>query len=228
MSQALPYEQLIAEKLEQLPPLPEMADAIWARIEKQLDDELPTDDTSPDSGPSGPITGSGGMSSLGRLGLLAIGAIILIYWLNYRKADLFSPLGSPQEQLEKPASPPNKVESPGNKGAAGAEVPAGTPGASVHSNVPIVPGVSDSLSTNAPPPQVPGDSLQVVSPEPLQPGNVEGINNIGSQQVEVKETPINAGKLPDSSKLRKKPTGIKGIGPEDYKIVPQKKDSSGN
>ena len=34
MSQATPYEQLIAAKLEQLPPLPEMADAIWLRIEK--------------------------------------------------------------------------------------------------------------------------------------------------------------------------------------------------
>jgi hypothetical protein len=43
MSASFPYEQLIARKLEELPLLPEMADAIWARITAELDAD-PGDD----------------------------------------------------------------------------------------------------------------------------------------------------------------------------------------
>ncbi|ULQ56717.1 hypothetical protein KJS94_00725 [Flavihumibacter rivuli] len=227
MSQALPYEQLIAEKLEQLPPLPEMADAIWARIEKQLDDEMPTDDTLPDNGPSGPISGSGGLSSLGRLGLLAIGAIILIYWLNYRKADLFSPWVNPQEQLDKPVAPENKAVSPGVKDAPGTTAPTGNPGPTVNPSLPVAPGRSDSVATPDSSLQVSGDSQEALSTEPVLPGNVDDSKKPEIQQGDVKEAPLNPGRIPDSSRIRKKPAGIKGIGPEDYKIVPQKKDSSG-
>lgn len=42
MNQLTTYEQLVAEKLQQLP-VPDMADAIWARIEQQLDVEMPVD-----------------------------------------------------------------------------------------------------------------------------------------------------------------------------------------
>lgn len=42
MNHLTTYEQLVAEKLQQLP-VPDMADAIWARIEQQLDVEMPVD-----------------------------------------------------------------------------------------------------------------------------------------------------------------------------------------
>lgn len=48
MNQLTTYEQLIADKLQQLP-VPDMADAIWARIEQRLDVEMPED-------PSGPFS----------------------------------------------------------------------------------------------------------------------------------------------------------------------------
>lgn len=42
MNHLTTYEQLVADKLQQLP-VPDMADAIWARIERQLDVEMPVD-----------------------------------------------------------------------------------------------------------------------------------------------------------------------------------------
>jgi hypothetical protein len=49
-----PYEVTIAQKLQQIP-VPDMADAIWVRVERQLDIDMPTDDGSqaPPSSPPG-------------------------------------------------------------------------------------------------------------------------------------------------------------------------------
>lgn len=49
MNQLTTYEQLIADKLQQLP-VPDMADAIWASIEQRLDVEMPEDPSGPSSG----------------------------------------------------------------------------------------------------------------------------------------------------------------------------------
>ena len=43
MNERKAYEQTIKGKLEAIP-LPDMEDAIWARIETQLDIDMPTDD----------------------------------------------------------------------------------------------------------------------------------------------------------------------------------------
>ena len=43
MDERLKYEQLIGEKLHNLP-IPDMQDTIWARVKAQLDIDLPTDD----------------------------------------------------------------------------------------------------------------------------------------------------------------------------------------
>ena len=53
MNQKKAYEQTIAVKLEAIP-LPDMADAIWARIENQLDIDMPTDDGGGNSTPDAP------------------------------------------------------------------------------------------------------------------------------------------------------------------------------
>lgn len=50
MNNRTTYEQLIADKLQQLP-IPDMADAIWARIEQQLNVEMPVDDQGPNNTP---------------------------------------------------------------------------------------------------------------------------------------------------------------------------------
>lgn len=53
MNQKKAYEQTIAVKLEAIP-LPDMADAIWARIENQLDIDMPTDEGGGNSTPDAP------------------------------------------------------------------------------------------------------------------------------------------------------------------------------
>jgi len=53
MDQRHTYEQTITSKLDILP-LPDMADAIWSRIEQQLDTDMPTDDGSNGPAPSSP------------------------------------------------------------------------------------------------------------------------------------------------------------------------------
>jgi hypothetical protein len=64
MNQKTPYELQIADKLQQLL-LPDLQDAIWARIERTLDIDMPTDDDGgggdggPGSGPGVPWWGSG-------------------------------------------------------------------------------------------------------------------------------------------------------------------------
>jgi hypothetical protein len=66
MEQRAAYEITIAGKLDHLP-VPDMADAIWARIERQLDIDLPTNDGGngpAPSKPSGPGAMGWGLSAL--------------------------------------------------------------------------------------------------------------------------------------------------------------------
>lgn len=65
MNQKTPYELQIADKLQQLP-LPDLQDAIWARIERTLDIDMPTDDDGgggDDGAPDTPWWGSGGVGA---------------------------------------------------------------------------------------------------------------------------------------------------------------------
>ncbi|HEX8331327.1 MAG TPA: hypothetical protein VF622_01825 [Segetibacter sp.] len=96
MDQRLSYEQLIAGKLQSIP-VPDMADAIWARVEAQLDIDLPTDDSgsAPQSPPSGPgIIGWG----------LSVFVVVLLFLL-YKNNSKTSPLqnsGTTNQQIIKP------------------------------------------------------------------------------------------------------------------------------
>ena len=60
------YEQLIGEKLEQIP-LPDLVESIWARIETELDSDAPDDTHGPDAGPRGGIFGKGLFVLIGAL-----------------------------------------------------------------------------------------------------------------------------------------------------------------
>lgn len=96
MNNPATYELIIAQKLQELP-VPDMADAIWARIEQQLDLDLPTDEGGSPA-PSSPINGWIGGSILG-LFLLAL--ILVIY---PKKQE--SPIPSESNTL-----PTNRIES---------------------------------------------------------------------------------------------------------------------
>ncbi|HEX2606857.1 MAG TPA: hypothetical protein VHK91_05735, partial [Flavisolibacter sp.] len=101
------YEQTITSKLEALP-VPDMADAIWARIEAQLDLDMPTDD-----GGGNPSSPSGG-GWAGKASLFAvIAAIVIVYFLRSRTEhpDTFDPApaavpGATRKLPGQPASGP--------------------------------------------------------------------------------------------------------------------------
>ncbi len=75
------YEVTITSKLEALP-IPDMADAIWTRIEAQLDIDLPTNDGGGNNPPSGPT----GFGWYGGAGLIVIAAAIITF-LSVKKDD---------------------------------------------------------------------------------------------------------------------------------------------
>ena len=79
MDQRLRYEQLIAGKLESLP-LPDMQDAIWARVKAQLDLDLPEDDGGGDApqSPSGPGIIGWGLS-------VVLVALITVFFISKNK-----------------------------------------------------------------------------------------------------------------------------------------------
>lgn len=89
MNEHLPYEVIIAQKLQDLPS-PDMADAIWTRIEKQLDIDMPTDDGG--NAPSSPT--SGGWIGGAAFGLF-VAALITIFLL-YRNEKSTTPQVQPQ------------------------------------------------------------------------------------------------------------------------------------
>ena len=77
--------QLIAAKLEQLP-VPDMADMIWARIEAQLDIDLPPNDGNPDPGPAPTPKPVGKRIALGTATVALIIAIFQMF--SNRKEDI--------------------------------------------------------------------------------------------------------------------------------------------
>ncbi len=83
MNEKPAYEQLITDKLNTLP-VPDMADAIWARIEAQLDIDLPGGDGGGNSpAPQAPGGGSGLPGSVGVFfGIVVLVIFFFIYKNN--------------------------------------------------------------------------------------------------------------------------------------------------
>jgi hypothetical protein len=197
------YELTITEKLEQLT-VPDMVDAIWARIETQLDIDMPTDDGPPEP-PTTPTTGPGKWISA--VFFIAVITILFSRFYNKQKNNEISidqpvvitpnmPLGNGPPQLNK--SPGNKSE--GKKVVnQNKDEPAFMPG-------------SDSIFRNNNEP----DNI-IVQPD----------DSIGTiQPITESELfpPVKSEPVIDTT--RKKPKGVKGITDADYRIIP-KKDGGG-
>jgi hypothetical protein len=205
MNQKATYELTITEKLEQLT-APDMVDAIWARIELQLDIDLPTDD-GPTNPPAAPT--SGPRKWINRGFIIAAVAIVLIYFFNNRKQAITS---NDQPTITAPVTTPNNNESPvrnNSPGTNNANTPQNNSSAPTTSST----GLPVDSSATVPvtfPVQLPPDSntVQTNAPQVVNPPLV----------IPQKNTP------PDSTK---KGRGVKGITDSDYRIVP-KKDSSKN
>lgn len=224
MSAPFPYEQLIASKLEQLPALPEMADVIWMRITAELDTDLPFDDDGfddPDDGNDpGTAPAGAGPATIDRgwyfLLLLAGVAFFLLSQFDHpAESTLPDPISEPVSvpPISTPAPVPTNAGSPtapdpeGNRIRKGGEkaLPLSIDSGS-HSPFPVSDKAPDSIV---------GSAINELT------GRSDN-----ARLDSVSTTPPITNR--DSIGGRKRPTGIKGINPDDYRVVPQKekKDSS--
>ncbi|QNA43423.1 hypothetical protein [Lacibacter sediminis] len=204
MNQKATYELTITEKLEQLT-APDMVDAIWARIEAQLDIDLPTDDgsTNPPPAPT-----NGPAKWINRGFIIAAVAIVLIYFFNNRKQNIPS---VNQPSITAPVTSPNKNDNPVRNNSPG------TNNTIAPVNNTTVPA---NTSTGLP---VDSNTLAPVTLPVQQPDSNKVITNAAPAFTPPVVTP-QKNNFPDSTK---KGRGVKGITDADYKIVP-KKDSSKN
>ncbi len=206
MNQKATYELTITEKLEQLS-APDMVDAIWARIEAQLDIDLPTDD-GPANPPAAPKTGPAKWISRGFV--IAAISIVLIYFFNNRKQTTtlndtptttapLTPAGN-ESPVRNNSPGSNNINSQKNNAGGGITTPSTT-----------LPADSNTITPLTGPVQLQQDSSTVNS------NNQPVIN---PQLITVPKI-----QPPDSTK---KSRGIKGITDNDYRIVPKKDSSRGN
>ena len=205
MNQKATYELTITEKLEQLT-APDMVDAIWARIEAQLDIDLPTDE-GPTNPPAAPT--SGPRKWINRGFIIAAVAIVFIYFFNNRKQTISS---NDQPTITTPVTTPNNNDNPVRNNSPG------TTNTQTQQN-------NTSAPTNAST-VLPVDSnatAPVTGPVLLQPDTAAVKTNTAPVFTPPVVTP-QKNNAPDSTK---KGRGVKGITDSDYKIVP-KKDSSKN
>jgi hypothetical protein len=204
MNQKATYELTITEKLDQLT-APDMVDAIWARIEAQLDIDLPTDDgsTNPPPAPT-----SGPAKWINRGFMIAAVAIVLIYFFNNRKQTTTS---NNQPTITTPVTTPNNNDNPVRNNSPGT-----TNTIAPVSNTTVPANSSTGLPVDS-------NSIAPVTLPVQQPDS----NKVTSNAAPVFTPPVVSSpktNVPDSTK---KGRGVKGITDADYKIVP-KKDSSGN
>lgn len=205
MNQKATYEITITEKLEQLT-APDMVNAIWARIEAQLDIDLPTDD-GPTNPPAAPT--SGPRKWMNRGFIIAAIAVVLIYLFNNRKQTITS---NDQPNITAPVATPNNNDDPVRNNSPGTN---STQTPTNNTSAPTTSSNGLPVDSNA--------TAPVTGPVQLQPDSTAVQTNAPPVITPPLITP-QKNTLPDSTK---KGRGVKGITDSDYKIVP-KKDSSKN
>jgi hypothetical protein len=214
LNQLLQYEQLLAEKIQQSP-VPDMADAIWANIELELDKDLPDD---PGNEPPSSSPGGGGAPGTSFYFYIVTSVVITALVLTFVW----------MQGNNKPAQPsvvPPARETPTNR----TPVIDSSSAPVVGNKRPIVPVISpriDSGNTSTR-----GTIINSAFTDSLlnQP-----IGRIETDSVTIKD---NAGlgapvtlaidsAMKQKETLLKKPKGVRGITDDDYKIRAEKKDST--
>lgn len=197
MNQKATYEITITEKLEQLT-VPDMVDAIWSRIETQLDIDLPSDE-GPSSTPSNPVMGGG--KWIAPVLIIAVSAFFATLLFTNKK----NPDPGRQDVNESPG-----IIVPDNTNTSNSTAPPNTiifPGVKrQRDSFANLASLSDSTIGNA--------GIQLPAPDSTQ---VTIIDNNPVFNAPLVNNP------PDSNK--KKGRGVKGITDDDYRVVPARKDS---
>lgn len=216
MNDRLSYESIIAARLEQLPPQPAMADAIWSRIIDELDKDLPNDGGIDSN--NGPGNGPG---SMGNAWWTGMGAIVLlvaaILYMAKRK--------SPVIRTVAPAKLDSAVIATPTTATAAPPVSKSPDTTAFYRNEQAAPGSETSNDD-----KVPADtaahletgSLPVIESTSLATPILEEANKSKTEEPGVSITSTH------DSAAAKKPRGVSGLSQRDYRIVPGKKDSARN
>lgn len=203
MNQPTTYEQLIAVKLQELS-APAKIDAIWARIEQQLDVEMPTDESgSTDTGAS---SHPGFFFPGNKFLYVFLAAVAGIYFLTRTDAiQNEAPVTNFQQPFEIIDSTDGLKNPPKNRDSEviftdKADMPVNDPGTPNDSIMtPIEQPVSEDIVTKEPEPSIPSPVSTAI------------------QEIKKPLAPT----VTDTSS--KKGKGVKGLNLSDYKIVPVKK-----
>ncbi|MCU0396064.1 MAG: hypothetical protein MUF29_09140 [Chitinophagaceae bacterium] len=217
MNERLTYESLIAAKLEQLAPLPALADDIWARISADLDREMPTDESEAPSGGGPSLPGTGGMLWPG-LGALLLAVAGLLYWYSQRSG-IPVPAPSPQS-VPADARPASSLPADTGSPKGIYQQPAAVARPVEAMPVPLADSAAAPSTGKLPPPvlPLPDDSR----PQPAASASQEPPPGQPPATAGDKASPPPAIDTP----IKKKPRGVTGISNNDYRIVPDKKDSA--
>ncbi len=205
MNQPTTYEQLIAAKLQELS-APSKIDAIWARIEQQLDVEMPTDESgSTDTGAS---SHPGFFFPGNKLLYVFLAAVAGIYFLT-------RPYAIQNEAAATNAQQPVEIID----STTGLQEPMKNKGREViftdQGDMPINNQEVPSDSTTSSIPELAPNEVVTKEPETSMPAPVSTVVN------ETKKLPPPI--VTDTTS--KKGKGVKGIHLSDYKIAPVKKDN---
>lgn len=195
------YELTIKGKLEAIP-LPDMEDAIWARIKSQLDTDMPTDDGN-DHGPAGgipPRTWIGG----GALLIFLVSLLAIFYNRNDRTVNNAS-------------QPANTIERSEDSILSNDQSPEIRNDNDVRSLTPQRGGVAVVDSGQAVPEQILEQQLPGLNLPDSAGGNAISLPDPSLNGPLVNSPPSVKDTLPP-----KKSRGVKNITDNDYKIVPKK------
>jgi hypothetical protein len=191
MSEKKAYEQIISSKLDSLPP-PDMAGAIWSRIEAQLDIDLPTDGDNNDPGP-GKNSPSGWIGGAGMI--LFVAAFISIFLMTKNKQTK-APVTQPVENVQNTS--PGITRDSISKNT--------RPGQSLKTETVTVPKIT---STN--------NDTNTFSEEPIL-----ATPYVNSDTLQATGFAPSLQQPMDTILPKKRQRGVTGLNDDDYRIVPVK------
>ena len=201
MNQKATYEITITGKLGQLP-LPDLKDAIWSRIEDQLDIDMPEDNG---GGPDAP-TSPDWINLLGKISPYAV-VVAFVSLLLIQNKDpqnnqiLQTPPATNTPAVNQTTTPIVKEQEDRNNSATYS-------GGQTDVNI-SSPSGTDAVSTVIPDNNIAQKADDTITTQPAPPPLVQ-TNSLPVQ----------------TDSVQKKKKGVSGITDSDYRIVHQKKDST--
>jgi hypothetical protein len=198
MDEPLRYEHLIGEKLQSLP-IPNLQDAIWARVKEQLDLDMPTDDGQ-GGGTSQPPSGPGMIG----WGLSVVIIALLTTFLLLRNRPKTREKFTPSTNTEQVISPSVQNTGP----------PRSNDSRNIKTSAPVNSRTDNPLSTS---PTDSSGQRQMIAGE--KPG-ADSTNTTMSPPIAATTAP----QIDTPAVQPKKGKGMKGLNDSDYRIVPKTKN----